>query len=279
MERAIDAGDWDKVAAVLEAEGNIALQGIEQLVNTCLVNGCPIGTLDLLVRNGADCNEENAKGDSPLMIAVFHKKTLEFIRLLIEEASVVDADPKLVRYLISKGADVNSSNQFGNTPLFVCAVENRSGGLATVLIESGADVTAVDQNGNTCLVLASERNCSTELLIALLAKSDVNAQNAHGNHALGLACWKGCRVSVVELLLNNGAKILLRNHDSRTPHQLAKDGRSASQELLEVLQRAEAEAIHQAAEMVVKRFSHLDLPIQATEVMTTVVGEGEDSAE
>lgn len=85
MERALEAGDWERVAAVLEQEGNVALQGLEELVNTCLVNDCPIGTLDLLVRNGADCNEENAKGDSPLMIAVFYKKPIEFVRLLIEE--------------------------------------------------------------------------------------------------------------------------------------------------------------------------------------------------
>lgn len=89
--------------------------------------------------NGADVNETNNFGRTPLMTAVLGKV-------------------EIVQLLISRGANVNAVDQDGETALMTCSCGNMYSGsspdapeIEKLLIDSGANVNARDKKGNTVL--------------------------------------------------------------------------------------------------------------------------------
>ncbi len=138
---------------------------------------------------------------------------------------------------ISSGADLNSRDEHGLTPLMWAAVQGHST-VAEVLIENGADVNAVNVNGDTALmwaglvgyedlvkllieggadVNASDPNSGVTALMAassrgnleivgmlLEADANVNAVDKKGKSALAHASLKG-KANIIEKLLNSGA--------------------------------------------------------------------------
>ncbi len=70
-------------------------------------------------------------------------------------------EQEVVKLFISKGADVNTKDLDGQTPLHYCAKGTpyygssiEMGALAELLIEKGADINARDNEGRTPLILA-----------------------------------------------------------------------------------------------------------------------------
>ena len=57
---------------------------------------------------------------------------------------------------MDRGADVNASNRWGNTPLHAAAWYGQTG-IARCLMEKGADPTTVDHENKTPAELAEER--------------------------------------------------------------------------------------------------------------------------
>ncbi len=77
------------------------------------------------------------KDETPLMIAC-------------EKGNV-----EIVRYLISKGANVNAKDSLGGTPIILATVKGHVE-IVKILISKGADVNAVDIDGNSALWCAAE---------------------------------------------------------------------------------------------------------------------------
>ena len=108
-------------------------------------------------------------------------------------------------------ANVNpKGSKYGYTPLFYAA---RCGYVDVVkfLIDRGADINTTDNRKKCpCLVLA-ERHGHPGVIIALLdARCDINARDACGSTALMEACCRSC-LRVVEVLLERGADINAHN--------------------------------------------------------------------
>ena len=57
--------------------------------------------------------------------------------------------------LLAAGAEVEATNEFGETPL-MWAAENGHTGCVAVLLAAGVDVEATDKEGGTALVAAAE---------------------------------------------------------------------------------------------------------------------------
>ena len=72
-------------------------------------------------------------------------------------------------------------------------------------IMNGANVNATDDYGNTALMLAASHGQTEVAEVLLKHGADVNAKNNNGNTALTLATKKG-RTKTVELLRRYGAK-------------------------------------------------------------------------
>ena len=92
-----------------------------------------ISTCLFLLSLGLDANVARAQTQKP-------KKDLN-------QASV-DGELDRVKELVSGGADVNTKNRMGMTPLVVAAMNNRTA-VCEFLVENGADLNATDAQSRT----------------------------------------------------------------------------------------------------------------------------------
>ena len=110
---------------------------------------------------------------------------------------------KIAQILIEAGADVNVSNQHGETALMESAFTGNNECL-DLLIKSGADVNKADKRGNTPLLLSAVQghyNC-----LELLIQRGAHVNNGDNSHALLAACREG-QYSCVDALLTAGANV------------------------------------------------------------------------
>jgi ankyrin repeat protein len=76
--------------------------------------------------------------------------------------------------LLDKGADIASTNNFGNTALHEAARQNRNIQIAQLLIERGADVKAVNKMA-TSVVECSHQNINEDIKQLLLATAGTSS--------------------------------------------------------------------------------------------------------
>jgi len=113
-------------------------------------------------------------------------------------------DIKKVTLLLENGADVNTKDNDGWTPL-MHAAEKGHKEVVELLIEKGADVNIQDEDGWTALMFASQ-NGHKEVVELLIEKgADVNAKDYFGLTALMFAEGMGHK-EIVKLLKSYGAK-------------------------------------------------------------------------
>ncbi|MCJ1263054.1 hypothetical protein MMC22_002924 [Lobaria immixta] len=113
-------------------------------------------------------------------------------------------DEAEVRQALEKGADINTKNEKGLTPLFL-AVSAGDEALLRLLLENGADIHIQDDSDSRATVLSySKTEAITSILLEHVVKIHVN--DSDGKTSLHLAAESG-RGTVVQLLLKQGAKI------------------------------------------------------------------------
>ena len=135
--------------------------------------------VDLLLKSGADPNAAGTgreRGRTPLLGAV--------------QASIWEPGQEtVVAVLLANGADVNKSDDYGQTPLHSAAGLDHFAGKVSfggsqkvleVLLAKGADASAKDNEGVTPLHVAARWN-RKDAAVALVAKgADVNAKDKNG---------------------------------------------------------------------------------------------------
>jgi ankyrin repeat protein len=131
------------------------------------------------------------------------------------------AEPEIMRALAAAKADARLTAPDGSTPIMMAldTPTTRAG---------GADGFGTDRRDRYGLITAvtPEQLESEALAIARLAiefGGDVNQADANGNTALHLAATKGFN-RVVELLVEKGAQINVKNQRGQTPLALAEGG-------------------------------------------------------
>src|SRR5467141_4994892 len=129
-------------------------------------------------------------------------------------------DTAEVRKLLEKGADPNTKDKNGRTPLMEAAAWGYTD-TVRVLLENGADVNATDLVGWNALFWAALSR-RTDTLRALVAKgARANARDSHGWTALMSAADLG-HIDAVRALLEKGADVHVRGKDGTTAQSLAK---------------------------------------------------------
>lgn len=146
------------------------------------------------------------------------------------------ADAKMVRMLLSRGADINYTNKYGWTALLK-ALDNRKHWIEVtpVLVKSGADVNAtLKSNGYTPLWkaigrISKNRDAAVEIIKLLLSKgAEVNAPyiskdaRYSGETPLMSASKRGA-TDVVKLLLSHGADVNASTKAGKTALDYARE--------------------------------------------------------
>ncbi len=110
-----------------------------------------------------------------------------------------------VRYLVSKGANVNAQDYYGIT-ILKHAVVNGHRRITKCLVENGADVNFIDDSEIHALMVASSAGNLEIVKILLRNGANVNARNLYGYNILNAAI-SGRYLEVVKLLVEYGADV------------------------------------------------------------------------
>ncbi|MFC5653128.1 ankyrin repeat domain-containing protein [Paenibacillus solisilvae] len=156
-----------------------------------------------LIAQGADINERDSRGRTPLMAAVHGNK------------------PAAVQAIINAGADINLQDNRQDNPLLYAGAEGLLE-ILQILIRAGADTRITNRFGGTALIPAADRGHVDNIRV-LLEQSDVDIDHINnlGWTALLEAVLLGNggtkHQEIVSLLLKHGADRNIADYDGTTP--------------------------------------------------------------
>ena len=182
--------------------------------NTPLHTACIYGSVEsaaVLIASGADDTLQNKNGETPAHMAVMKKRFGGELESKERE--------KLLKEL--KHLDIPRND--GSTPLMLLQYLNLNATreLLPLFLEKEADVNRTDNRGNTALILNAENQCYKDVIKELVrAGADVNMADNNGNTALYHALRYGNQ-EAARFLIKKGADYNRSNNHGITPMQVA----------------------------------------------------------
>ncbi|KAF2897957.1 hypothetical protein ILUMI_08209 [Ignelater luminosus] len=226
-----------------------------EMVKLLLCNGCDIDAKDkngktvlhraseslqenvikMLLDSGASINKCDCNGNTPLHLVVglqkkrsykySQKRQLHLLKEKAEESLIKMEDPEIelghqkrisvARFLISKGADVNTINLQSKTPIHYI-FENELTDIVFEILDNKLNTrykinfNIKDELGNTALYYGIRKNIDCIKKIILKGKVMINQQNDEHETLLHLATELG-QLETVKFLCQNGADSTLKN--------------------------------------------------------------------
>ena len=154
-------------------------------------------TTKLLLKIGATMNSVTKNGCTPLDFAAATKQ------------------PEVVTALLAYNADPNILHNRSIRSALTIATMNGNAEVVRLLLEAGANVNQQSDNKNFPLQYAFVSNLEHVLRILMEYNPMTDLVNNHGNTALH-RIHSGTSVSIVKILINNGADPNIRNNDQDT---------------------------------------------------------------
>ena len=159
-----------------------------------------------LVARGADVNQTQADGTTPLHWAVYR------------------FDRELVQTLLKKGARVNLVNRYGSSPLSE-AVRVANLEIAGMLLEAGADPNVTNEDGQTPLMLAA-RTGNVALATLLVERgADVNRRERFRQQSAVMWAAAQNHPDMVAFLISKGADLTVRAQANDWETQITSEPR------------------------------------------------------
>ncbi|KAK5660350.1 hypothetical protein OQA88_12891 [Cercophora sp. LCS_1] len=236
---ALSNGDYITALIILSTypdEGNLDASAKRKTI-LGLASSCDDEvTVKLLLHLGANIEERDGSGRTPLFCAA-EKNSTTVLGLLLNRGAQIDAadyeyrtpliramerdNMATFRLLLNSGANIEVVDSWSQTPLSRAARLGRVE-MAGELLNRGAEVNAKDYRGRTPLSYAVEKDnhAMTELLLTKGANTEL--RDNEGRTPLAYATSEGA----VELLLAKGAKMEAKDNSGRTPLTLAIGSRS-----------------------------------------------------
>lgn len=181
----------------------------------------------LLLENGAYTNDWGRRGYTTLMHAVdFDNHTA--LSLLLKYGANINShrrkrrkgetalslavgkgDEAIVRFLLEKGADIQSVDKGDRSALHLAASYGHEA-IVRLFLEEGADVHSTDIDGCSALHLATSYDHETIVRLLLREGANIHSTDGNGRSALHLAALNA-HVAIVRLVLEYGADIQLQD--------------------------------------------------------------------
>ena len=159
---------------------------------------CSVHTVRAIIDHGADVNAVDNRGQSALWFAC------------------IDGQDSFVEILTDTGADPSIADEYGNSCLHAAIHGHCSTETIQKIVDHGAHVNALNNDGATPLLVAcsAAKAESVELLLTLGA--DPNIADADGDTSILSAIEGYCSVSIMQQLIDNGAKVNATNNKGLT---------------------------------------------------------------
>lgn len=153
---------------------------------------------ELIMQKGMDVNTQDDNGETALHLAVGNDD-IDIVKALIEHNADVNSisengesgtplhhvvSREIAEYLLSRGADVDTQDSYGHTPLHEAVTEGNVDVVST-LIDHGADINVRSHSGWTPLHWAVWGRRKSVVRLLLSKGADVNAR------VLGYGCTTG----------------------------------------------------------------------------------------
>lgn len=152
--------------------------------------------------------------------------------------AVYESDSAKVVLSLKGGADVRFKTRDSLSALHYSVI-NEEIGITSLLLEYGADADSRDQGGNTPLMLASDLGIDTIMFLLIMYDAGLDLQNNEGETALHFAVLSGNPVAA-DMLLYYKAKPDIQNNEGCTAlHYAAYNGMD---EIIELLLQAGSNA-------------------------------------
>lgn len=136
----------------------------------------------------------------------------ERLARFLHQAARWNQNPAVVKFLLDRGADPNSSTSAGITPLRLAAANNGNPEVTRLLLDHGADPAATDRLGDSILHHAAGSSQSAAIIEALLDRgADPNARGNYGDTVLHEAAIFNRNPDLMRILLDRGADVDARD--------------------------------------------------------------------
>ena len=193
------------LAAGAEVNARATVLGHTPLHLAAQFNNNP-AVIEVLLDAGADLKAQDLSGNTPWDYAKDREELIDSdaYRRLSEAQELaaaceewdrdtlgffISATPAEVQECLNAGADVNTRDEYGNTPLhWATRYSDISAPITVALIEAGADVNAQDDEGKTPLHEAAARSGGRAIIEALIeAGADATVRDDEGKTPWGHA--------------------------------------------------------------------------------------------
>lgn len=139
--------------------------------------------------------------------------------------AVYRIDPELTASLLERGAEPDVANDYGSSPLAE-AVKVAEAGLVEMLLDAGADPEAPNQDGQTALMLAARSGSLDVAELLVRHGADVNAREAWRGQTALMWAADANYPEIATFLIDNGAEVHPRAIANDWPAQITSEPRA-----------------------------------------------------
>ncbi|RDW69089.1 NACHT and Ankyrin domain protein [Aspergillus mulundensis] len=196
-------------------------------------------TVPLLIKNKVDVDTRNIRtGDTALHLAIEWRR------------------PRIILYLLDKGASIDMTNEDGFTPLQL-AVKSDNCEAISVLLQRRANIEARSLSGLTALQIAAYEEHWIAFDLLIIGGADINAWNKEGESLIHEQARKATSPSIASKLLDQGANIEALTAKGLTPLHCAAVGSNKTMFLFLISRGAKPTALTAKGDSLL----HITLPV------------------
>ena len=165
-----------------------------------------------------DINNEDIYGLTSIMLCILYNKmdflayilskrndaNLNYLHFIIDNCGIIQNPLSKIIFLLKNGADIDHTDEFGNTPLINSVIHNEID-ISYALLQYNCDINIPNNDGLTPIAISCHRQNFYLVKLLLLLGANINVKY-HDTHLLNLMLSKR-NLKLFELLINNHIQI------------------------------------------------------------------------